>query len=545
MRDGVREMGDVGRSRRLAKVAWPLLIVLLVCSGLALVFAQRRRTVTPPAGNSAAGPRAINVRAGGSLQRALEEARPGDTIVLEAGASFTGPFTLPNKGASNEWITLRSSAPDSAMPAESERVTPSAAPLLPKLLSPGDGEAALQTASGAHHYRLVGLEIRTATADALVYDLVKLGDASPAQNSLDKVPHHLVLDRCLITAFPKQTLKRGIALNSAETTVVNSHVAGFKSAEQDSQAIGGWNGPGPFRIVNNYIEAAGENLLFGGATPAIRGLVPSDIEIRRNHFFKPLSWRRGEPSYAGARWSVKNILELKSARRVVIEANVLENCWGDVSSGYGTINLTVRGDSGPQATIEDVLIQNNIVAHAPNGLNILGRDTSQPSGRGRGVRVVNNLFVDIDGKRWGGDGEFLKLSDMPGVVVDHNTVLHTGNVLTIYGPASEGLVFTNNLLPHNSYGLIGQDRASGTDTLRAYAPGAIVRRNLIAGADARAYPSDNFYPTKLAKMDLADLAGGDYSLAPGSAYRGKATDGRDVGCDFRMLNEATAGVVRR
>ncbi|HVF45903.1 MAG TPA: hypothetical protein VM936_22940, partial [Pyrinomonadaceae bacterium] len=224
----------------------------LLTAGLAFALAQRPRRVTTQGSDSRQGsnaPRTIGVRAGGDLRRAIEQARPGDTVVLEAGASFTGPFTLTDKGASGEWITVRTSTPDSQLPGGSERVSPAHAALLPKLLAPGGGAAALQTAPGAHHWRLIGLEIRPARADTLVYDLVKLGDGSNAQDTPEKVPHHLVVDRCLITAFPKQTLKRGVALNSAETSIVNSYVAGFKSAEQDAQAVGGWNGPGPFHVV--------------------------------------------------------------------------------------------------------------------------------------------------------------------------------------------------------------------------------------------------------------------------------------------------------
>ncbi|HVF66687.1 MAG TPA: hypothetical protein VM914_03435, partial [Pyrinomonadaceae bacterium] len=244
-----------------------------------------------------AGAATINVGEGGNLQAALNSAQPGDTIILQAGASFTGPFTLPNKGASGEWITVRTSTPDSSLAAATGRVSPADAPLMPKLLSPGSGAAALQTAPGAHHWRLVGLEIRPTNAAAAIYDLVKLGDGSSAQDTPEKVPHHLVIDRCLITAFPTQILKRGVSLQSAETTITGCHIAGFKSAEQDAQAVGGWNGPGPFHVVNNYLEASGENLMFGGATPSVPGLVPSNIEVRRNYFFKPLSWRQGEPSY--------------------------------------------------------------------------------------------------------------------------------------------------------------------------------------------------------------------------------------------------------
>jgi hypothetical protein len=533
---------SIFNSQRLAKGLILFLPGLILGVSLILAFAQRRRTVTTPRGGAASGAQAINVRAGGDLQKAIDAARPGDTIILEAGAMFKGTFTLPNKGASSEWITIRTSA-DSALPQSTERILPSYSEILPKLLSPGSGAPALQTAPGAHHYRLVGIEIRTVNAEAFTYDLVELGDGTSKQNTLDKVPHHLILDRCLIWAFPGQTLKRGVSLHSSETEITNCYIAGFKSPDQDAQAIAGWNGPGPFRIVNNYLEASGENLIFGGATPAIAGLVPSDIEIRRNYLYKPLSWKPGEPGYAGMRWSIKNLFELKSARRVIFEGNILENSWGD--TGYGTMNLTVRGDSGPQATLEEITIRNNIMRHTVNGFNILGKDTYQPSQQGRGLRIVNNLFLDIDGKRWGGDGEFIKMSSMPDMTIDHNTVMNSGTVILVYGATNSGFLFTNNIVRHNSYGIIGDNQASGVGTLRTYFPGAVVRRNVIVGADFSVYPGDNFYPTKLLKVGLSDPENNDYRLKPDSAYKGKATDGKDVGCDLDTVLAATANVARR
>ena len=73
--------------------------------------------------------------------------------------------------------------------------------------------------------------------------------------------------------------------------VVDSYLENFHDSHSDSQAIGGWNGPGPFKIVNNFLEAASENIMFGGADPAIELLVPADIEIRRNLSTKRLSWK--------------------------------------------------------------------------------------------------------------------------------------------------------------------------------------------------------------------------------------------------------------
>jgi hypothetical protein len=38
---------------------------------------------------------------------------------------------------------------------------------------------------------------------------------------------------------------------------------------------------------------------------------------------------------------------------------------------------------------------------------------------------------------------------------------------------------------------------------------------------------------------MIDRAGGDYRLAPDSPFRRRATDGKDIGCDFDELLEKT------
>ncbi|MGH9903007.1 MAG: hypothetical protein ACRD68_14470, partial [Pyrinomonadaceae bacterium] len=89
----------------------------------------------------------IRVAAGGDFQAALYAAHPGDTILLEAGATFVGPFTLPYKpGTGTDWITIRSSAPDADLPAPGERVTPAHSPRLPKLVIPSHSGPAVRAA---------------------------------------------------------------------------------------------------------------------------------------------------------------------------------------------------------------------------------------------------------------------------------------------------------------------------------------------------------------------------------------------------------------
>src|ERR1051326_5872359 len=122
----------------------------------------------------------IVVAAGGSVQRAIDDAQPGATILLQAGATFSGTIVLPNKSG-NAVITIRSSASDAALPPAGSRIDPSYAPVLPKLRS-GSSMPALMTAAGAHDYNLAALEFLPNAAGA--GDIIELGDGSSKQLTL-------------------------------------------------------------------------------------------------------------------------------------------------------------------------------------------------------------------------------------------------------------------------------------------------------------------------------------------------------------------------
>jgi len=480
---------------------------------------------------STSGSNLIRVPAGADLQAAINNAQSGDTLLLEAGATFTGNFVLPAKNNA-AMITIRSSAADSALPGASTRIDPSYAPLLPKLKSP-NRQPALATAPGAHHYTLMGLEFPS--TDQGYYIIVQLGDGSAAQNTLAMVPHDLVLDRVYVHGDVTYGQKVGITLNTASTTVTNSYVSEIKAAGQDSQAIAGTNGPGPFTITNNYLEAAGENVLFGGADPAIPNLIPSDITFRGNHVTKQAVWR------SQTQWNVKNLFELKNAQRVVIDGNVMEYNWLAGQSGYA-IQLTTRNQDGtaPWSIVQQVQFTNNIVRHVASGINILGTDNLHPSGLANHITIRNNLFEDLSGANWGGNGRFLMVSDgAADVVVDHNTALQDGwCALYGYGAPMPGFVFTNNIVPDYSWAIMGASASPGNPTIAIYFPTGVFVDGIYAGSNPAAYPVGNYYPTSMTAVGFVDLAGGNYRLSTTSPYYRAGSDGTDVGCNIDALNAA-------
>jgi len=488
-----------------------------------------------PTGNT------INVRMGGNFQQALDQAAAGDEIVLEAGASFSGNFVLSGKAGSG-WITIRTSNL-AGISIAGTRVSPQDAPAMARLITPNASPVLVampKTSSSieAHHYRFVGIEF---TSAGNITNLLKLGETGTLQTSFDQVPHDLILDRCYIHGGPLSTLRRGVALNSARTSIIDSYISDCHEVGADSQAIAGWNGPGPFKIVNNYLEGAGENVLFGGADPNIPNLIPSDIEFRRNFCAKPLTWKTTDPSYLGTEWSVKNLFELKNAQRVLISGNVFENVWLQSQTGYAVLFKSVNQDgTAPWSVSRDIDFRDNVVRHCGGAVNIQGRAYDQPGGQTSRVSIRNNLFYDVSASMWQGDGAFLKITEAADVLVDHNTVLQTGNIITAYGLPTSRFSFTNNITPNNLYGVKGDGTACGSGTLNAYFTDVLFQKNALPGGVSTDYPANNFFPASISGVGFVDMSNLNYGLSSFSPYKSAGSDGLDLGANIDEIAAASS-----
>jgi hypothetical protein len=473
-------------------------------------------------------------------------------------------------------------------------------------------------------------------------DIIQVGDGGKAQTTLEQVPFEIVFDRVYVHGSALYGQKRGISLNGRRVTLRNSYISDCKGVGMDAQAIAGWNGPGPFVIENNYLEASGENFLLGGSDPFIPDLVSEDVVVRFNYMSRPMSWRdpiipapsdvaasdaaggtlaagkytyrvvarrpvgqgtvghslpsaeiaatasrgavslswgavadatdyqvygrsqvwtvtgtsfsdtgtAGQPGSAptdATRWQVKNVFELKSARKVVVEYNVFENNWKHAQPGYAIV-LTPRNQGGncPWCVIEDVTFRHNVVRNTAAAFNISGFDYPNTSLQTSGLDISDNLVYGIT-ENLGGNGWILQVGDEPkNLVVDHNTFDFDGTTIVYaYGgkPSAPrqitGFRYTNNASPHGTYGINGASAAFGNNAIQTYFPGAVVTGNWMSGGPSGRYPSGNRFDGGFSSA-VGNRTEGDYRLTGSFAANG--ADGRPVGADVARLLGVIAAV---
>jgi Bacterial Ig domain/Putative Ig domain len=493
----------------------------------------------------------IFVPAGANLQAALTAAAPGDVILLEAGAVFQGKYTLPVKpNPHGLFITVRSAADDAQLPSPGTRITPESAPLLPKLKS-SDTLPVLNVPPGASYWRVQFIEFQAnATGSS---DIIRVG--SHLETVPTRQPHHIVFDRVYVRGDPTTGQKNGIVAHASDFELRDSYIADMKLVGVETHGFVSYNGAGPYLIENNYIEAAGVNVLFGGADPTNASMIPSNIIFRRNHLTKNLEWM--SPNASGTYWTVKNLFEIKTARVARIQGNILEHNWtgaGD-QPGYAVL-LRTENQSGRCGWCEtaDLVFEHNVVRHSPAGLSLIGLDqpstTTSASVRMRDVIIRNNLFDDIDRNRWligvtKGSAMFALVDGVERLTLDHNTIIIPSSTSVMYfvgATPSSDFAYTNNMSEHKLYGMKGGSVAAGNATLAAYTVNPLVRGNVLAGGSASTYPAGNFFPTVADwQAEFADYASGDYRLRDNSAYVAAAADGTNLGTDLAKISAALAG----
>jgi hypothetical protein len=507
------------------------------------------------------------------LSAALEKSSPGDVIVLDAGRTYTGGFHLPGKeNPQGKWIYIVSSA--MANLPEGTRITPKDAENMPKLVTPKTMPV-FQVNGGANHWRLAGLEI---TADSSYKDAV--GNSYTyfligSQFNQSPHPDSITIDRCYIHGSPTQDIVTAVQGNAAKYAVIDSYISDIHAPGQDSQAIGSYDTPGPFKIVNNYLEAAGENVMFGGAGKNFNRGVPSDLEVRNNYLYKPLEWAQPGVSIPPQnKMVVKNAFECKSCQRLLFDSNVIENVWAAGQMGYAIV-LTVRSSqSGDFAVVSDITITNNVLKNVVSGFNTLAKDDQcaaasyaqcQNAGGQERWYIANNLITFYDPKLPGGNrnlglavtGGNDRVNGVMGalkdVVFQHNTLVSPpnspcwnsvffsvgGGKKPPFSNLTDNIWILDNVLCRQPTGDFGQQGSTGLTQYMGTAANStgIDKRfygNIIfvpEGDRSQSFPPHNLVSTKPPKW--VDASEGVYTLADPKFT--DTTDGKPAGVDFSAL----------
>jgi hypothetical protein len=530
----------------------------------------------------------IIVPAGADLSLAYSTTQCGQTLMLAHGASWSGPFSFSSKGCDDQhWITI---TVDGVIPSEGVRITPAISGQLARIV--------LKSGSSPNtfgdHLRFIGIE----------WAKQRGGPLTAMLNTTDATK--VIFDRNYCHGNSGEETRRclDIGSNSSYIAVIHSYLSRFHCIAvtgtcTDSQAISGGTGEVStvhgIKIVDNFLEAAAENILFGGG--AADGCGPNDVEIRRNLLYKPMNWNPRNATYGQIPYVVKNLLELKNGCRILLEGNVLAGSWGGYSQRGWAIAVDPKNQSGsddsnicPACTVTDLTIRYSYIHHAAGGV-LIANSVSDNGGWSAGGGRYSIHDIIADGLQYptcyecGTDlneivSGYTKTNPPPPTEILHDVLLNhvteiansflappgiQSAMLILDGPPRENPTNTpqiTNVQVMNSifaYGSQGSYSTGGgvdncatvarnqlsDDITTCWAGDSAFSANILVGEPNpdSSLPGGNSFVADWAQLNFVNYNngdGGNYHLAYDSPFRDTATDGSDPGADVDLVLDMIA-----
>lgn len=481
-----------------------------------------------------------NVSTGTQFNTALAGAVDGDRIEIALGAVIDGQWTLRNRGTSG-WVEIRSALSTAALDAacpQNTRMTPTiAASLNLATLRGNQTNGGIISAFGAAGYRITALNVTHANVNC--NGLIRLGNTALTQDS--QICSRMGVDRCVLTGSINFSIVRGVQMGCSYSFVKDSWITDMYNSNSDSQAIGIFGVVGPYLIQNNYMEGWSEGFIVGGSESGLAGTnlnsVPSDVVVRGNYITR-------NPTYKGTgglAWNHKNGGEFKSCRRGLQENNIIQYTWKEGQTGMACSiksDNTQQQTSRPLAGSQDIEVRNNWFKNVGCALSIAANpDNMANINKVHRVYVHDNLFEHVNESPYTSDGKQILLSGaLAEIYIEHNTIVNSGaSGITVYVPSSKQSIGTvqmrSNLFQHGTLGAKADGVSEGTASLDgAYGDDLVWDKMVLVGlSNVSSYPAGTLACANEAAVGYADLAGGDYSLASGSPFKGGAHDGGDIG----------------
>lgn len=284
-----------------------------------------------------------------------------------------------------------------------------------------------------------------------------------------------VWDRCRLLGSPTSGAHRGFAWYGGKQSIRRCYVDDIFRPDQDTQALCGWDCDPGLVLEDNYLCAAGQAVMFGGADASSEAKMPRAIAMSKNTHTK-------QPSWIGV-YQCKCAVEFKC----VIDVNISGDsfAYGGTNQGQGCylILATVRNQDGraPWSCIHNVEISYCTGDHASGVANILGRDNVNPSGQLIGFNLHDCEFTGLDGHL--GAGRVFLFGDGPDRVTLQRLRIsgtHIASLGYFYDAPPTGLVMTDlTELPPSEFGWYVDGRGSGRNVLLAYAPDAVLDETIV------------------------------------------------------------------
>lgn len=515
----------------------------------------------------------VVVNAGQSIATGIATAIAGGLkiVELQAGATFNESVALPAHSFNFMKLTTQGFSL-----ARSTRITPSLAASnnLAKVAIP-DAAYGIYTPIGSKRWIVDGLEILPQTSAQSLYALVASGiyDANAyTGHQIKEIPFKISFRHLYVHglgALGTNNRRVGMFLGATDQEVEGCWVDRINYGGMDyagqAQSLTAICGVGKLRIENCLIWGSSEAIAIGGAAQAFPvgndQIVFSDIIIRGCHFYRA-------PSSSGIQ-ACENGIEMKIARRVLIENCILENGWANSTQhSYAFVFWSADAESGGEFTQTcDITIRNIWVKNYAGLATLPDHYAGTSLKRLTRVKIDNILMTGLGGFSPQGAQYIGRILELYHLVTDYSitriTAINPGGYLIVTdgGGSFTRLDFRGNIF--------GQTTFSGNTFYHPGSATGSMWSDATASGTCRAdynvflepSGSDATVPTGTGNQRVMTLAGIGFvnssyitsssttfadlpncALAGSSPYKGAGEGGADPGCNVSTLVTALTGV---
>ena len=333
-----------------------------------------------------------------TLQGILDAAKPGDRIVGDPSTAWVGNWRI-NRVPDGPRVILTSSRDD-----------------VPLRFLTATGQPVFRATGrvGGLHWHNVEVTLDPKADFRGGQSLVEFGNGTERDDS--NTPRSLGFTKSRLFGNSGQDVRRAILANCADFFFIEGRVEEIHQRGSDSQAICGWSTGAGHLIRDAWLEAASENIMYGGSGNLGAAANPRDITLERVTLYKNPTWGKGT-------WNIKNHLEFKNAQRVKVRGLKCQNCWVDGQTGRSIV-VTPRDVRGcPWIVTQDIDMQDVWIEDVMSGFVLMGSDEVPTAENARTSRIrFRNWLTRISP----GGKNFEISSDNYDVELDRMTFVGTG-----------------------------------------------------------------------------------------------------------------------